>query len=112
MNDSSTATSAPTEDSASAASTFTPVFTAVASQDLINQVNDLMVSGFELDREKLVPSARLKDDLSLDSLDAVDMLVHIEEQLDIKVDGEKIRSLRTLADVYSLAADAMENKSK
>ncbi|RYZ76790.1 MAG: acyl carrier protein [Proteobacteria bacterium] len=108
MNDS---TSVSTSKSTSETSTAS-VFTAVASPALINQVNDLMVSGFELDREKLVPSARLKDDLSLDSLDAVDMLVHIEEQLDLKVDGEKIRALRTLSDVYSLAADAMENKAK
>lgn len=108
MNDS---TSKSTLEANTAVNT-APVFTAVASPALINQVNDLMVSGFELDREKLVPSARLKEDLSLDSLDAVDMLVHIEEQLDLKVDGEKIRALRTLSDVYSLAADAMENKAK
>lgn len=83
---------------------------AVATPELITQVNDLMASGFEIPREKLVPTALLKDDLSLDSLDAVDMLVHIEEQLGIKVDGEKIRALRSLGDVYALAADAMANK--
>jgi acyl carrier protein len=93
------------------ASTLTTTSASTPSPELIAQVNDLMASGFELDRAKLVPEARLKDDLSLDSLDAVDMLVHIEEQLNIKVDGEKIRSLRTLADVYVLAADAMANKS-
>ena len=84
--------------------------TAVATPELIQTVNDLMITGFEIAPESLIPSARLKDDLGLDSLDAVDMLVHIEEKMDLKVDGEKVRSLRTLADVYALAADAMANK--
>ncbi len=83
----------------------------VPSQQLIDRVNELMSQGFELPLEKLVPEARLKEDLSLDSLDAVDMLVHIEERLEIKVDGEKIRVLKTLADVYALAADAVHDPS-
>jgi acyl carrier protein len=81
----------------------------VPSQQLIDKVNELMSQGFELSIEKLVPEARLKEDLSLDSLDAVDMLVHIEERLEIKVDGEKIRVLKTLADVYELAANAVHD---
>lgn len=83
----------------------------VPTQQLIERVNELMSQGFELPLEKLVPEARLKEDLGLDSLDAVDMLVHIEERLDIKVDGEKIRVLKTLADVYALAADAVHAPS-
>jgi acyl carrier protein len=82
----------------------------VPSPQLIAQVNELMSQGFEIPVEKLVPNAALKDDLGLDSLDAVDMLVHIEERLDIKVDGEKIRTLKTLSDVYTLAAEALAER--
>lgn len=76
------------------------------SQDIINQVNRLMQEGFELPAEKLVPTATLMADLGLDSLDAVDMLVHIEEKLGIKVEGDQLMNLRTLQDVYILAQEA------
>ena len=79
----------------------------VPTPELIARVNGLMAQGFELTPEQMVPTARLKDDLGLDSLDAVDMLVYIEERMGVKVDGEKIRELRTLADVYVLAAEAV-----
>lgn len=79
------------------------------SQQLIEQVNELMRQGFELTDDQLVPTATLIGDLGLDSLDAVDMLVFIEDKLGVKVDGERLRSLRTLQDVYALAADAIAN---
>lgn len=76
------------------------------SQEIINQVNRLMQEGFELPAEKLVPTATLMTDLGLDSLDAVDMLVHIEEKLGIKVEGDQLMNLKTLQDVYVLAQEA------
>lgn len=79
------------------------------SRELINQVNELMHTGFELPKEKLVAESTLQGDLGLDSLDAVDMLVYIEDRLNVKVDGEKIRGLKTLGDVYAFAAEAMVN---
>jgi acyl carrier protein len=35
-------------------------------------------------------------------LDAIDMLVHLEERLGVKVDGEKLMQVRTLQDVYTM----------
>jgi acyl carrier protein len=77
------------------------------SPEVINQVNQLMMSGFEIPAEKLVPTASLIADLGLDSLDAVDMLVYIEETMGIKVEGERLASVKTLADVYLLASESM-----
>jgi len=74
--------------------------------DIITQVNQLMMTGFELPAEKLVPDATLIGDLGLDSLDAVDMLVYIEETMGIKVEGERLASVKTLSDVYQLAAES------
>lgn len=86
---------------------------SLPSQELIAEINQLMQQGFELPPEKLLPEATLIGDLGLDSLDAVDMLVHIEDRLGVKIDGERIRSLRTLGDVYSFfAAEAVAVKKE
>lgn len=79
--------------------------------DVIQQVNNLMHSGFEIPQEKLVPTATLVGDLGLDSLDAVDMLVYIEETLKVKVEGERLASVKTLQDVYLLASESMNRSS-
>ena len=75
--------------------------------EIIQQVNQLMHTGFEIPTEKLVPTATLAGDLGLDSLDAVDMLVYIEERLGVKVEGERLATVKTLSDVYALTAESV-----
>ncbi|MBF0316031.1 MAG: acyl carrier protein [Oligoflexia bacterium] len=70
--------------------------------EIVNKVNDMLMQNFELTEDKLLPSSRFVEDLGLDSLDAVDMLVHLENQLNVKVDVEKFREVRTLGNVYDL----------
>ncbi|MBC7691979.1 MAG: acyl carrier protein [Methylotenera sp.] len=64
-----------------------------------------MHQGFEIPVDKLQPTAILFEDLGLDSLDAVDMLVLLEEKMKIKVDTERLQKVRTLQDVYLLVTD-------
>lgn len=73
-----------------------------ASVDVVSQVNLLMHEGFEIPFEKLTPSATLFGDLGLDSLDAVDMLVNLEDKIGVKVEVDRIKAVRTLQDIYDL----------
>lgn len=82
------------------------------SPEIIQQVNALMKTGFELPEEKLVPEATLAADLGLDSLDAVDMLIYIEETLGVKVEGERLTTVKTLNDVYILAMDSLRAQTE
>jgi acyl carrier protein len=77
----------------------------MSNAEIIQRVNELMHKGFEIPKEKLLPEATLFEALGLDSLDAVDMLVHLEENFGIKVDGERVTQIRTLQDVYNLVAE-------
>lgn len=72
------------------------------SDDIVQRVNATLQQGFEIAPEKLVPEAHLFQDLELDSLDAVDLMVHLEDSLGIKVEGEAFKDVRTLADVYAM----------
>jgi acyl carrier protein len=83
----------------------------VIESEIVGRVNGLMQSGFELAADKLVPGARLKEDLGLDSLDAVDMLVFLEEALDARIEGERLMQVQTLADVYELVREAAAAKT-
>jgi len=54
---------------------------------------------FELDADRVQPEARLIEDLELDSLDAFDLAVKVEETTGLAFDEDKIRELRTIDDV-------------
>lgn len=79
--------------------------------EIISQVNALMQKGFEISPDKLQPTATLFDDLGLDSLDAVDMLVHLEERFKVKINGDELMQIKTLGDVYGLVQSVM-NRSQ
>jgi acyl carrier protein len=63
-------------------------------------VVDTLVSEFELEREKIVPTARLREDLGLDSLDGVDLIVALEKALSVQIPETDARQIRTVADIY------------
>jgi acyl carrier protein len=81
-------------------------------EEIRAKVNDLMHRGFEIPLEKLTPESKLMEELGLDSLDAVDMLVNLEEDLGIKVAGEKLSKIKTLQDVYELVSEAQAAASR
>lgn len=80
-------------------------------QEIVDRVNSLLHQGFEIPMDRLKPEADLFQDLSLDSLDAVDLMVHLEDNLGIKVEGEAFRDVRKLGDVYSMVQKMADQKA-
>jgi acyl carrier protein len=74
-------------------------------QEVTQRVNTVMQQGFEIKSELLKPEAKLFEELGLDSLDAVDLVVHLEETLSVKVEVERFQNVRTLGDVYTLVGE-------
>jgi acyl carrier protein len=61
-----------------------------------------MTELFDIDAEQIVPQARLIEDLDLDSIDAIDMVVRIQEMTGRRVAEDELRSLRTIGDIVAL----------
>lgn len=64
-------------------------------------VVDTLVSEFELDRAQIVPTARLREDLGMDSLDGVDLIVALEKALSVQIPETDARQMRTVADIFA-----------
>ena len=57
---------------------------------------------FELSQDQLVPSAHIKEDLGLDSLDIVDMVIVLEKAFNFKLQNkESLVKIQTLGDIYA-----------
>lgn len=71
---------------------------------IYQEVTELLVKLFELDASQITPEARLYEDLDLDSIDAVDMVVHLQKRTGKKIRPEDFKAVRTVQDVV----DAVE----
>ena len=69
-------------------------------EEIISKINAFLIEEFELEESHLVPSAQLKNDLGIDSLDFVDIIVIIEKNFGFKVKGEDMIDVKTLQDFY------------
>ena len=72
--------------------------------DIFAQIKAALVELFEVDEEAITPEARLYQDLELDSIDAIDLVVHLQKLTGKKIKPEEFKSVRTVADVV----DAVE----
>jgi len=71
-------------------------------EEVIEETRDFLSEEFEVDRNLILPENNLKDTLDLDSLDYVDLVVLIEENLNIKITGEDFKGIVTFGDFYQL----------
>ena len=67
--------------------------------EILRQIQAMMKELFELEADRVQPEARLIEDLELDSLDAIDLAVKVEETTGMVFDETKIRTLRTVDDI-------------
>src|SRR5262245_59308411 len=74
-------------------------------------VTETLVSEFELDKEKIVPGARLREDLGLDSLDGVDLIVALEKSLNVRIPENDARQMRTVGDIHAFIDRAIATGS-
>jgi acyl carrier protein len=73
----------------------------MSHDSIIQMINNCISEEFELDQSILSPQARFKEDLELDSLDAVDMVIVLEKAFGFKIrQDEAFSRIRTLGDLH------------
>ncbi len=78
--------------------------------DIFEQLQKIFTKEFGLDPVKLVPEARLREDLSLDSIDAVDLIVNLKSLLHVQFSPEVFKSVKTLQDVVDVVHSIMNTE--
>jgi acyl carrier protein len=68
---------------------------------LFGWVADLLAEMFELDRASLSPTLNLYTDLDIDSIDAVDLAVHLKQLTGKRLRPEVFKTIRTIDDVVN-----------
>lgn len=68
---------------------------------IFDKVAQLMADLFDLDKAKIKPESRFEE-LQLTSLDAIDLVVELQQMTGRKVTETKLRDVRTVGDIVTL----------
>jgi acyl carrier protein len=74
----------------------------LSRDQILAEIVRMMSERFEMDPEEIRPESRLFEDLDLDSIDAIDMAVKMQDLTGKRVEESSLRTLRTVKDVVDL----------
>ena len=82
--------------------------TDLNKQQVFDQVKEALIELFEIDEADIQPEAHLYQDLDLDSIDAVDLVVHLQNVTGKKIKPEEFKMVRTVDDVVESVVELLK----
>jgi acyl carrier protein len=83
---------------------------ATSREQILHEIKSTMAIMFELEPDTITLEARLVDDLDLDSIDAIDLAVKMQDMIGARVDENALRKLRTIGDVVDLIEGMLRSR--
>ena len=84
----------------------------MTKEEIITITNNVFEELFEVPPEKLVPEAKIFDELGLDSLDTVDLIVALQKRFKVQIrEDERVHTIRTLDNVYDFILSLEQEKA-
>ena len=71
----------------------------MSKEEILERVIAVLAESFALDRQSIVPTSHLFEELELDSIDAIDLMVGLEEETGIKLSEDELHQIRVVQDV-------------
>lgn len=68
---------------------------------IIDEVKEILADQLDVNVEDIELSTNLSDDLGADSLDAIDIVMTVEDQYSIEVPDEAIEGMKTVEDIVN-----------
>lgn len=68
---------------------------------IFDKVQEIIVKELKVDASKVTKEASLKDDLGADSLDAVEIVMDIEDEFGVEIDDTKAEAISTVGDLVT-----------
>jgi acyl carrier protein len=68
-------------------------------QAIFDKLKAALIEDFEMDEAMVTPEARLYEDLELDSIDAVELIMALEEEFQVTIPDEDAAELTVIGDI-------------
>ena len=79
--------------------------------EIIDKVNAFLVDEYEKEPDLLKPTARIREDLDLNSLDYMDLIVTTNRTFGLRLVPAQLNMVVTLEDLYDFIERELNNKS-
>lgn len=79
------------------------------SQHILAMLTTILVDDFEIEADAITPDANLYEDLDLDSIDAVDLVIKLQQLTGKKIQPDEFKSVRTVNDVVKAIEGLVKN---
>lgn len=76
---------------------------------IFDEVKEILAEQLDIDPEKIEMTSNLQTDLGADSLDAIDIVMSIEDQYGIEVPDSVIENMRSVEDIVSFIENNVED---
>lgn len=76
-------------------------------QQILDNLKKILEASFEIRPDRVVPEAKLFEELDLDSIDAVDLAIHVQQMTGKRIKPEDFKNVRTVGDVINTVKQLM-----
>lgn len=66
---------------------------------VFDKVKEIIIDELNVDAEKVTPEANLKEDLGADSIDAVQIIMDLEDAFNIEIDTDNAEAISTVKNI-------------
>jgi acyl carrier protein len=74
---------------------------SISDEDILARLRQVLHDTFEIEPARVTPAAHLFTDLELDSIDAVDLAIQVQDMTGARIKPEDFKSVRTVGDVVA-----------
>ena len=79
----------------------TTIVSGISDEDILDRLRQVLHDTFEIEPARVTPATHLFSDLELDSIDAVDLAIQVQDMTGTRIKPEDFKSVRTVSDVVA-----------
>lgn len=64
-----------------------------------DKIKDMIVDQLDVEADEVTMDANIQEDLGADSLDIVDLIMAVEDEFEVKIDGDASENIKTVGDI-------------
>lgn len=80
----------------------------MTDDDILIRLREILAENFEIAPEAVTPEAHLYEELGLDSIDAVDLAIKVQQLTGKRIKPEDFKHVRTVGDVVTTARQLLD----
>ena len=80
----------------------------MSKDEIFEILKKALVELFEIDENKVVPEAKIYEDLQIDSIDAIDLVDYVKKNTGYKLMPDDFKNIQTLGDIVDAVAAKLD----